>query len=129
MPVNALKSAITIAKIAPYNYHTKEAWKKAGKAVLRRLAKDLGLDKGTFDIRVCESGVAVPGECILHSDRIYICLTASCVCDDAGYARRVKGRKDYHGERNISIPKNYTKLLRIARQLNDATIPAQQVVA
>lgn len=126
---DALTAAIALAENAPYNYHKKEEWKRAGKAVLRRLAKDLGLAQGTFDIRVCEGGMAVPGECILHSDRLYICLTASLVCDDAGYARRVAGRKDYHGERNISIPKNYEGLLRIAQQLNDASLPAHQVRA
>ena len=117
MPSDALKTAITLAANASYDYHTKEAWRAKGLAVLRRLAKDLGLAKGTYDIRFNAGGIAVSGDAILHSDTIYIHLGASCVCDDAGYARKVKSRKDYTGERNISIPKNYDGLLRIARAI------------
>lgn len=116
MPADALAAAIATADQASYDYHNKESWKRQGRAVLRRLAKDLGLVKGTYDIRVCEGGIAVPGECILHSETLYICLTSG-VCGDAGYARKVKGRKDYTGERNISIPKSYAGLLRIATGL------------
>lgn len=116
MPSDALKTAIDLADNASYDYHTKLAWRSKGLAVLRKLAKDLGLAKGTYDIRFLEGGCAVPGDCVLHSDRLYILLTSS-VCDDAGYARVVKSRKDYVGERNISIPKNYAGLLRIAQGL------------
>ncbi len=116
MPSDALKTAIDIADNASYDYHTKLAWRSKGMAVLRKLAKDLGLTKGTFDIRFNEGGIAVSGDAILHSDRIYIHLTGFGD-GTAGYARVVKSRKDYTGERNIPIPTNYDSLLRIAQGL------------
>ena len=117
MPADALKTAIAIADNASYDYHNKKEWRSKGMAVLRRLVKDLGLVKGEYDLHFMEGGQAVPGDCVLHTDRIYILLTSS-ICADAGYARAVKSRKDYTGERNISIPKSYASLLRIAQGLH-----------
>jgi hypothetical protein len=117
MPADILATAIATASTAEYDYHNKEEWKRQGRAVLRKLAKDLGLAKGTFDIRVCEGGPAVAGDCILHSETLYVNLTWSHFCDDAGYIRVVKGRQDYTGERNISVPKSYDGLLRITQGL------------
>lgn len=127
MSADALKTAIDLADTASYDYYTKEAWKRAGRAVLRKLAKDLGLVKGTYDIRFCEGGIAVSGDATLHSDRLYICLTGFGD-GTAGYARIVKSRKDYTGERNIPIPPNYDSLLRIAQGLMSHGA-ATQVVA
>lgn len=127
MPADILAAASALAETASYNYHAKEAWKGAGRKVLRQLAKDLGLAKGTYEVRVCEGGIAVSGECILHSDSLYVCLTDGSVCGDAGYARRVASRRDYCGERNISVPRRYDDLLRIARQIIDPSLPADQI--
>lgn len=116
MPADALCTAHALAVSAPYDYHTKQAWRAKGMAVLRRLAKDLGLAKGTYDLRFNPGGGAVSGDAILHSDSLYVHLSGFSA-GDVGYTRRVKGRKDYFGERNISVPKSYEGLLRIARAI------------
>lgn len=128
MDNDLLEEAMVWASNAPYSSNCKDAWKRAGRRVLRQLAKDLSLSGGTYKVRVHEGGPAVSGDCILHSDKLYVCLTHSLSgCDDAGYARRVKSRADYQGERNISIPKKYEGLLRIARQIVDESLPSSQI--
>ena len=117
MPSDALKIAIDLADNASYDYFTKRAWRSKGTAVLRKLAKDLGLVKGTYDVRFNTGGDAVSGEAILHTDHIYICITSNTMYQNAGFARAVKSRMDYTGKQNIPIPKNYAGLLRIAQKL------------
>lgn len=116
MPTDALSAAIRVAHNAPYNYDAKEDWLRKGKAVLRRLAKDLDLPKGTYEIRVCKGGIAVAGDVILHHDRLYVNLS-SFFQSDAGYARTCKGRKDYTGGQNHPVPRSYDGLLRLCRGL------------
>ncbi len=77
----------------------------AGRAFLRRLAADLGLAKGSFDIRSNQGGIAVSGEVTLHGERIYVQLSESYF---APYGvsilyRGCCGRKDYSGGRNNNI--------------------------
>lgn len=97
---------------APYNHTVKAKWLSGGTAVLRRLAKDLALPKGTYTIRQCKGGIAVSGECILHHDRLYVCL-APMLYGDSGYARTCTSQKDYTGGVNRAIPKDYDGLVNL----------------
>lgn len=82
----------------------KDLWHRRTAAKLRKVAPGA-------DIRSNKAGPAVGGEVILHDDRVYIQLT--CPIDGygrnllltwgKGYARRVQGRKDYHGGPNYTI--------------------------
>lgn len=75
----------------------------AGRAFLRRLAADLGLEKGSFDIRSNQGGIAVSGEVTLHGERIYVQLSEHCYGRRVGVSvlyRTCSGRKDYCGHLN-----------------------------
>lgn len=114
--MDILTEAIDLARKAPYNEEAKEAWLKKGKALLRRLAKDIGFDKGTYDIRVNKGGIAVSGEVILHHDYLYVQLSG--FGRDAGFARRCKGRKDYVGGVNNTLSSDrYADLLHTCNHL------------
>ena len=79
----------------------KAEWHKTGKKILNSLAKELGLAKGTYDIRSNMAGVAVSGEVTLHGENIYVQLSESCLGPDWGFMwRTCKGRKDYTGGAN-----------------------------
>lgn len=90
---------------APYNSETKAAYLKLGTKLLRALARELQLPRGTYDVRTSEGGIAVPGECILHSDHLYlqICDSYSAPGPAIMY-RTCKGRKDYSGGPNGWAP-------------------------
>ena len=86
---------------APYNSKTKAAYLKLGTKLLRALARELQLPRGTYDVRTSEGGIAVPGECILHSDHLYLQIWDSySVPGPAIMYRTCKGRKDYSGGPN-----------------------------
>lgn len=73
---------------------------RLGKAALRAIAKDLGLQKGTYSIRSNMGGIAVSGEVTLHSDNLYIQFSQSTVMvysRPAFMFRSVKSQKDYTG--------------------------------
>lgn len=72
-----------------------------GRAFLKRLAADLGLAHGQFDIRSNVAGPAVSGEVTLHADHIYVQLSEHYSCAGVGVLYRTcKHRTDYTGGRN-----------------------------
>lgn len=86
-----VRKLVELAMVSGDFHHVeKTRWLREGKALLRRLAADLGLSPGTFDVRDNPAGPAVSGEVILHGERIYVHLGGTI-----GYARACKGRKDY----------------------------------
>lgn len=79
----------------------KATWHKTGKKILNSLAKELGLAKGTYDIRSNMAGVAVSGEVTLHGENIYVQFSQSSLGTNFGFMwRTCKGRKDYTGGAN-----------------------------
>lgn len=114
--MDILAEAIDLARKAPYDWHTKEEWIKKGRAVLRRLVKDIGFEKGTYEIHVNRGGSAVSGEVILHHEHLYVQLSG--FGHDAGFARRCKGRKDYVGGVNHTLSSDrYADLLHTCNHL------------
>lgn len=86
-------------------YNKKKSMHSKGRAFLRRLAADLGLPKGSYDIRSNVAGIAVSGEVTLHAERVYVQL-AEWYSSPGGVSvlyRACNGRKDYSGGRNNSI--------------------------
>lgn len=76
----------------------KEEWLKAGRSIAKKLAKELGLAKGEFEVRVNRAGVAVSGDVHLHGSWIYVSLEQGCCSRDFGFMyRSCKGMKDYTG--------------------------------
>ena len=107
---NTLKEFIRLAKTDvargegspdhenPHSY-AKLAFHSKGRAVLRRIAKEMGLQSGTYDIRSNLGGVGVSGEVTLHGEHIYICFSADSATHQFMY-RSCNGRKDYTGGSN-----------------------------
>jgi len=101
-----LATIYALAYKARYDYHEKEAFRKAGMSFLRALAKRLALVKGTFSIRFNAGGIAVEGDPILHHDKFYINLATGFM--GSGYWRTCKGQKDYSGGQNRDASPSYT---------------------
>ena len=77
-----------------YDEENKHRFLVAAFAVCAWLAKRL---EGGGSVSVCEGGVAVSGEAILHGDRVYVQIGDS-TCGIL--ARSCAGRRDYHGGPN-----------------------------
>ena len=71
--------------------------------LLRRVATELGLSKGEYDLRSNKGGVAVLGEVTLHSDTLYLQVGCS-FGEPVVLYRSCEGRKDYHGGANRYVP-------------------------
>lgn len=97
-----------------------------GRSVLVKLATDLSLPKGSYEIRAIKGGIAVSGEMILHHDKFYVNLSNFGV-SGAGFARTCQGQKDYTGGRNITVPVSYGDLLVICKNLLDKGEPQIRV--
>ena len=99
------RMASPISAYTDEGYTKKKAMHSKGRAFLKRLADDLGLAKGAYDIRSNQGGIAVSGEVTLHGERIYVQL-AEYYSSRGGVSilyRSCNGRKDYGGGRNNSI--------------------------
>ena len=68
---------------------------------LKRLAEELGLPAGSYDLRSNKAGIAVSGEVMLHHDQVYIQVGQSCMGAGMGVLiRTCRGRRDYTGGMN-----------------------------
>ena len=79
------------------NQQTKIAFHANATQILRKVAKDLGLDKSTYKISSNKGGSLVLGEVTLHHDKVYINL------GEFSYWRTCEGRTDYCGGTNNEI--------------------------
>lgn len=87
-------------------YRAKRLLHSAGRSFLRRLASDLGLQAGTFDIRSNRAGAAVSGEVTLHADSLYVQISEHCYGGRVGLSllyRTCEGRQDYTGGPNHTL--------------------------
>ena len=87
---------------ASYNEANKTKFKREGMSLLRKVVKILGLEKGTYDLRYNAGGIAVSGDCTLHTDNFYVRFNLDC-CDWV-LVRTCKSRKDYTGGMNRQYP-------------------------
>jgi len=96
-----LASFVRLALCIAAQGHTtqsKEEFHREGKKVLKALAKALGLEQGTYEVRSNKAGPAVCGEVTLHGESVYVQL-----CGDSGHGilyRTVTSRTDYTGGPN-----------------------------
>ena len=99
----------------------------AARAALRKLAGDLGLSQGDYDIRTNKGGMAVSGETTLHTDRLYVQIGGSFTSGGMRIMfRTCKGRRDYCGGSNHYAPLSALadgSLLRALRRLAPDGIP------
>jgi len=89
----------------PEDQKDKETFHKLGKQVMQQIADDLGLTKGSYDIRSNKAGPAILGEVTLHTDTLYV--TTTNINGLRFLSRSCNGRKDYCGGTNIYSPLFY----------------------
>ena len=88
-------------KYIGYNQDAKNNFHYLARHVARQIAKKLGLEKGSYDIRTNMGGIAVCGETTLHGENIYIQISQSCLGPNMGFMyRSCQGRLDYTGGPN-----------------------------
>ncbi|OJU99450.1 hypothetical protein [Nitrobacter sp. 62-23] len=93
-------------KPVAYDDAAKRRFHGRARSQLRQLAAALRLAVGSYDLRSNWGGIAVSGEVILHSDRLYVQASQPVMGHDTGILFRVcKGRKDY-----IGGPNNFASL-------------------
>ena len=88
-----------------YEPDRKRQFHAAARARLRKLAAELGLPAGSYDLRSNQGGVAVSGEIILHHDEVYVMICQPATRADSGVLiRTCRGRRDYTGGANHYAP-------------------------
>lgn len=83
---------------ASYNETAKAKFKREAMALLRKVAKILGLVKGTYGIRYNPAGIACSGDATLHAEAVYVSFNLD-VCDWV-LVRKCRNRKDSMGGQN-----------------------------
>ena len=86
--------------IAYVDHATKRRWHSQAMAKLRVLAKELGLERGEYDLRSNFDSIAVSGEVTLHGDHVYVQVSQPFQSGKGVLYRRCGGRRDYTGDRN-----------------------------
>jgi hypothetical protein len=88
-------------KTCSYDEQQKRRFHTTARSRLKKLATELSLAPGSFEIRSNKAGVAVSGEVTLHHDRAYIQVGQFGLSSGHGILiRTCKGRKDYTGGPN-----------------------------
>lgn len=83
----------------------KALFHRHGKALLKRVAHDLGYQPGSYDLDSNMAGIAVSGEITLHTDDLYVQFSSPSYCEEYQILyRRCEGRRDYRGLRNHFLP-------------------------
>lgn len=102
MQPKAIREFIKIAsQSVSYDADRKAEFHRRAGAVLKYLAKLLRYEKGDYDLRHNQGGIAVSGEITLHSDTLYVQIAQSAMGPDMGVLwRTCDGRKDYCGHQN-----------------------------
>ena len=84
-----------------YDEQQKRRFHTTARSRLKKLAAELALPPGSFDLRSNKAGIAVSGEIILHLDRAYIQVGQFGLSSGHGILiRTCKGREDYTGGAN-----------------------------
>jgi hypothetical protein len=94
-------STFDFQKRVAYDAAAKSAFHVNVRRRLRHLADALGLATEAYDLRSNQGGIAVSGEIILHTDRLYVHVSQPATGHDTGVMfRTCEGRKDYCGGPN-----------------------------
>lgn len=126
---NTIREFVRIANAGGINGYSdegalrKKAFHSKGRAVLRAVAQEMGLQSGSYDIRSNLGGIAGSGEVTLHGEKIYIQFSESCQPGLDILFRRCEGRKDYCGKQNnwmrweflLDLPGACEQFIRVAQ--------------
>jgi len=96
----------------------------AARSQLRRLAAALGLEPGSFHLRSNYGGLAVSGEAILHTDRLYVQVCQPATGHDSGILfRTCKERNDHvGGPNNFASPDLLNHPDELSRRIREACL-------
>ena len=84
-----------------YDAAQKSRFHSTARARLRRLAVELGLPAGSYDLRSNQGGIAVSGEITLQHEAVYVQVSQSAFARGMGVLiRTCRGRRDYTGGPN-----------------------------
>ena len=79
----------------------KEEFISLCRSYLRMVVKEMGLNKDQYEIRVNRGGIACSGDIHLHTDKLYVDFSQSCLGPDFGFMwRSCEGKRDYTGGSN-----------------------------
>ena len=95
LPINGYSSAAAARK---------EKFHSLARRQLRKLANALGHSSKDYDLRTNKAGIAVCGETTLHTDTLYVQISAGLSGLGEIMFRAVDGRQDYHGKHNHFAP-------------------------
>jgi len=106
----------SLAQNSSHNPEIKSTFKRNALSALWTIAKELNLNKDSYEVRYNEGGIAVSGEATLHHENFYIQLS------EFPYWRTCEGRKDYVGGynrplRNVSperLIEEISKILKVS---------------
>ncbi len=90
-------------KAVGYPGSKKYHFKKDSKKLLKWVAENLGLGKGSYEVRFNAGGPAVSGEAVLHAEKLYVTILELSQGVRVMY-RTCRGRKDYSGGPNNWCP-------------------------
>jgi hypothetical protein len=110
-----------------YNPGVKQRFHAAARARLRRLARILGFEPATFDLRSNPGGIAVSGEITLHHDHLYLQVSQPASRTDSGIlirteadicaaCRAVADCTDLAEEKGAAVHRAALAAIRAARQ-------------
>lgn len=86
-----------------YNEEAKAKFHRSAKLFLGKVAKCMGLEKGTYDVRSNQGGIACSGEVTLHCENVYVQIS-QYTSNLTILVRACEGRKDFTGGRNNWMP-------------------------
>lgn len=88
-------------KSCTYDEQQKRRFHTTARSRLKKLAAELHLPAGSYDLRSNKAGIAVSGEVTLHHAAVYIQVGQFGISSGHGILiRTCKGRKDYTGGAN-----------------------------
>ena len=88
-------------KSCSYDEEQKRRFHATARSRLKKLAAELHLSPGSFEVRSNRAGIAVSGEITLHHDSFYLQVSQFGLSSGHGILiRTCKGRKDYTGGPN-----------------------------
>jgi len=88
-------------KRVAYYPEQKRLFHRNARRQLQKLAAALGFKPGEYDVRSNKGGIAVSGEIVMHTDRLYVQASQPATGSNTGILfRSCEGRRDYIGGPN-----------------------------
>ena len=98
-------------KSCSYDDEQKRRFHSSARSRLKKLATELRLSPGSYEVRSNKGGIAVSGEITLHYDHFYLQVSQFGLSSGHGILiRTCEGRKDYTGGPNHFVACDYSMI-------------------